>query len=118
MSELHGKDRRSGEGREEEETVAVHRADSWTEAVVLRGLLESAGIDSPPLTRTDPYPFSNPPADFPGAEILVRESQVEEARTIIAEYLASAEGGEQAEEQDDEEQEHKPSSTTEEGGKA
>lgn len=79
------------ENREpQEETVAVHRADSWTEAVVIRGLLESAGIDSPPLTRTDPYPFSNPPADFPGAEILVRESQVEDARRIIAEYLAAA----------------------------
>ena len=103
MSERRGKHGRSGEGRVEEETVAVHRADSWTEAVVLRGLLESAGIDSPPLTRTDPYPFSNPPADFPGAEILVRESQAEEARAIIAEYLASAERGEQAEEPDEEE---------------
>ncbi len=102
MSERRGKDGRSGEGRVEEETVAVHRADSWTEAVVLRGLLESAGIDSPPLTRTDPYPFSNPPADFPGAEILVRESQAEEARAIIAEYLASAERGEQEEEPDEE----------------
>lgn len=79
-------------GREEERpqaTVVVHRADSWTEAVVLRGLLESAGIESPPLTRTDPYPFSHPPAEFPGAEILVRESQVEDARHIIADYLAA-----------------------------
>jgi hypothetical protein len=74
---------------EQEGTVAVHRADSWTEAVVIRGLLESAGIDSPSLTHTDPYPFSNPPADFPGAEILVRESQVEDARQIIREYLES-----------------------------
>lgn len=79
----------SKEGERQEETVAVHRADSWTEAIVIRGLLESAGIDSQPLTRTDPYPFRNPPADFPGAEILVRESQVEEARRIIADYLAS-----------------------------
>jgi hypothetical protein len=80
---------RAKEGERQEETVAVHRADSWTEAIVIRGLLESAGIDSQPLTRTDPYPFRNPPADFPGAEILVRESQVEEARRIIADYLAS-----------------------------
>jgi hypothetical protein len=77
------------ESERQEETVAVHRADSWAEAMVIRGLLESAGIDSPPLTRTDPYPLSNPPADFPGAEILVRESQVEEARRIIADYLSS-----------------------------
>lgn len=74
-----------------EETVVVHRAESWTEAVVIRGLLQSAGIDSPSLTHTDPYPFSNPPADFPGAEILVRESQAEEARSIIAEYLSHGE---------------------------
>jgi hypothetical protein len=74
------------ESERQEETVVVHRADSWTEAVVIRGLLESAGIPSPPLTRTDPYPFSNPPAEFPGAEVLVRESDVEEARRIIDEY--------------------------------
>jgi hypothetical protein len=80
---------RGSEGERQEETVVVHRADSSTEAMVIRGLLESAGIDSPPLTRTDPYPFSNPPADFPGAEILVRESQVEEARRIISDYLVS-----------------------------
>ncbi|HVB35563.1 MAG TPA: DUF2007 domain-containing protein [Patescibacteria group bacterium] len=76
---------------EREETVVAHRADSFTEAVVIRGLLESAGIASPPLTRTDPYPLSNPPAEFPGAEILVRESEVEDARRIIAEYLSAAE---------------------------
>ncbi len=84
MSESQGK-----ESERQEETVAVHRADSWTEAMVIRGLLESAGIDSPSLTHTDPYPLSNPPADFPGAEILVRESQVEDARRIIADYLSS-----------------------------
>lgn len=84
MRENRGKQREHREA-----TVAVHRADSWAEAVVLRGLLESAGIDSPPLTRTDPYPLSNPPAEFPGAEILVRESQVEDARRIIVDYLAS-----------------------------
>jgi hypothetical protein len=95
---------RSKEGERQEETVAVHRADSWTEAVVIRGLLESAGIDSQPLTRTDPYPFRNPPADFPGAEILVRESQVEEARRIIADYLASP-PAEQPEEDEENKQE-------------
>lgn len=81
------KSRKDNRGKAEE-TVAVHRAESWTEAVVIRGLLESAGIHSPSLTRTDPYPLSNPPAEFPGAEILVRESDAEEARHIIAEYLS------------------------------
>ena len=84
MGESHGR-----ESERQEETVVVHRADSWAEAMVIRGLLESAGIDSPPLTRTDPYPLSNPPADFPGAEVLVRESQVDEARRIIADYISS-----------------------------
>lgn len=95
---------REKEKEPQEETVAVHRADSWTEAVVLRGLLESAGIHSQPLTRTDPYPFRNPPADFPGAEILVRESQVEEARRIISDYLASP-PAEQPEEDEENKQE-------------
>ena len=71
-----------------EETVVIHQAGSWTEALVIRGLLESAGIDSPPLTRTDPFPLGEPPADIPGVEILARASQAEEARGIIAEYLA------------------------------
>lgn len=96
---------REKEKERREETVAVHRADSWTEAVVLRGLLESAGIDSQPLTRTDPYPFRNPPADFPGAEILVRESQVEEARRIIAEYLAAPPAEQPEENQENKEEE-------------
>ena len=92
-----------GSGSEpKEETVVVHRAESFTEAMVLRGLLESAGIDSPPLTRTDPYPLSNPPADFPGAEVLARESQAEDARRIIAEYLAAAETAEPENEQESE----------------
>jgi len=82
---------KAGNRERHEETVMVHRADSFTEAVVIRGLLESAGIGSPPLTRTDPYPLRNPPAEFPGAEILVRESEAEEARRIIAEYLSEAE---------------------------
>lgn len=82
----------SAPGRQEE-TVVIHRAESWTEAMVIRGLLESAGIVSPPLTRTDPFPMSEPRADFPGVEILVRESQAEEARKIIAEYRAA--GGDQ-----------------------
>jgi hypothetical protein len=79
-----------------EQTVVVHRAGSWTEAVVIRGLLESAGIASPALTRTDPFPLGEPPADFPGVEILVRESEAEEGRRIIEEYLEEQEEAEEA----------------------
>jgi len=71
--------------------VVVHQAGSWTEAVVIRGLLESAGIASPPLTATDPFPMREPPKGMHGVEILVLESQAEEARRIIVDYLASAE---------------------------
>jgi Putative prokaryotic signal transducing protein len=74
------------EGRGEQ-TVVVHRAESWTEAVVIRGLLESAGIASPSFAPTDPFPAGILPPDFPGIEILVRESQAEDARRIIEEYL-------------------------------
>lgn len=73
-----------------EATVVVHRAHSLSEAVVLRALLESAGIPSPALAGNDPYPLRRPPADFPGVEILVPESYAEEARDILEEYLSDA----------------------------
>jgi hypothetical protein len=69
--------------------VVVHQAGSWTEAVVIRGLLRSGGIDSPPSTSTDPFPMRKPPKGTHGVEILVLQSQAEEARQIIADYLRS-----------------------------
>jgi hypothetical protein len=77
-----------------EAVVVVHQAGSWTEAEVIRGLLRSAGIDSPRLTSTDPFPMREPPKGFHGAEILAFESQADEARRIIADYLADAQGTE------------------------
>ncbi len=77
-----------GEAPTPERVIVVHEAGSWTEAVVLRGLLESAGIESPPPTRTDPFPMREPPKGVHGVEILVPESQADDARRIIAEYLA------------------------------
>ena len=74
-----------------ERTVVVHQAGTWTEAVVIRGLLESAGIASPASTSTDPFPMREPPKGTHGVEIIVLESQAEDARRIIADYLASAE---------------------------
>ncbi len=73
-----------------ERIVVVHQAGSWTEAVVIRGLLRSYGIESPASTSTDPFPMRKPPKGTHGVEILVLESQADEARRIIAEYLASA----------------------------
>ena len=71
-----------------ERIVVIHYAGSWTEALVLRSLLESAGITSPASTTTDPFPLSEPPKGIHGLEIQVLESQAEEARGILAEYLA------------------------------
>lgn len=73
-----------------ENVVVVHYAGTWTEAMVIRGLLESAGIASPASTFTDPYPLRESPKGTHGAEIQVLASQAEEARKIIADYLAHA----------------------------
>ncbi|HEX2711783.1 MAG TPA: hypothetical protein VHM88_06110 [Candidatus Acidoferrales bacterium] len=71
-----------------EPVVIVHQAGTWTEALVIRGLLESAGINSPASTFTDPFPLREPPKGTHGVEILVLSSQADEARRIIADYLA------------------------------
>ena len=71
-----------------EPVVVVHQAGTWTEAMVIRSLLESAGIESPPFTSTDPFPMREPPAGIHGVEILVRASQAGDACHIIADYLA------------------------------
>lgn len=71
-----------------EPVVIVHQAGTWTEALVIRGLLGSAGINSPPSTFTDPFPLREPPKGTHGVEILVLASQADEARRIIADYGA------------------------------
>ncbi len=73
-----------------ESVVVVHLAGTWTEAMVIRGLLESAGIESPASTSTDPFPMREPPKGIHGLEILVLSSQADEARSIIADYLGGA----------------------------
>jgi Putative prokaryotic signal transducing protein len=70
-----------------ERVVVVHTAGTIAEAMVIRGLLETAGIRSPGSVTTDPFPMREPPEGTHGTEILVLESQVEHARRIIAEYL-------------------------------
>ncbi len=72
------------EERKEEATVVVHVAGTATEAVVIRGLLESEGISSPAPTTMDPFPLRENPKGTHGVEIIVLESQAEQARKIIA----------------------------------
>ena len=69
-----------------EPVVVAYVAETSAEATVIRGLLESAGIASPSDTYTDPFPMQEPPAGFQGNEVLVLESQADEARRIIEDY--------------------------------
>ena len=73
----------------DQKIVLVHQAGSSTEAVVIRGLLESAGIQSPGSAGPDPFPMGTPPEGFRDTDILVLESKAEEAKRVIAEYLTS-----------------------------
>ena len=64
------------------------------EAMVIRGLLQSAGIVSPGSVSTDPFPLREPPEGTHGTEIVVLESHADEARRLIAEYLRDNKGTE------------------------
>ena len=74
----------------EERIVLVHQAGTSTEAVVIRGLLESAGIASPGSAGPDPFPMREPPEGFRDTDIVVLESQAEDARRVISEYQTSS----------------------------
>ena len=63
--------------------VVVFEATTTAEALVVRGLLQSAGIDSPDFDAADPFPMKEPPEGVHGAEVWVRESQAEDAARII-----------------------------------
>jgi hypothetical protein len=81
--------------RTNEALVSVHTARSWTEAVVVRGLLESAGIAATELGVGNPGPIPDLAPLLYGIEIHVLQSQANAARELIAEFLASAERGDQ-----------------------
>jgi len=70
--------------------VVAYQAGTASEAMVVRGLLESAGIHSPDFDAADPFPMNEPPEGVHGAEVWVRESQAGEARRIIAESAKNA----------------------------
>jgi hypothetical protein len=72
--------------------VIVHHAGTSTEAMVIRGLLESAGIQVPDFTPGEPFPMHTPPAGMTDGDISVLSSQAEDAQRIIADYLNSSEG--------------------------
>lgn len=78
-----------------EKLVRIFDTEQETEAMVVRGLLESAGIDCQ-LGDSENSPDVLP---LGGIGLLVREEDAEQARQIIAEYQRSP-AQEQAEEAD------------------
>lgn len=76
----------------QERVVVAHTADTATEAMVIRGLLESAGIRSPGFDSAEPFPLNEPPEGTHGSEIYVLESQAKEAQRLIAEYAKANKG--------------------------
>jgi len=70
-----------------ERVVNVHTAGTTSEAMVIRGLLESEGISSPGSVSHDPFPLRETPEGTHGVEVYVLESRAEEARKIIAQHL-------------------------------
>ncbi len=76
----------------QEKTVVIHTAGSATEAMVIRGLLQSAGIESPGSVTSDPFPMGEAGDAFHDSDVIVLASQADEARRVIADYLQSNEG--------------------------
>jgi hypothetical protein len=64
--------------------VVVFEAEDASEAIVLRCLLESAGLESPQPSFTDPFPGAFSSIFTRDTSILARASQAEEARQLIA----------------------------------
>ncbi len=75
---------------EEEPFIIVYEAETPEEAIILRGLLQSAGIESPGTTFSDPFPLPTHSEITRGTEVLVRASQVEAARKILDSYGETA----------------------------
>jgi len=78
------------ESSEKERVVVVHTAGTTTEAMVIRGLLESEGISSPGSVSHDPFPLRETPEGTHGVEVYALESRAGEAKKIIAEHLRTA----------------------------
>jgi hypothetical protein len=82
--------------RSRERVVVAHTAGTVTEAMVIRGLLESAGIDSSIPASTYPLSLDERRVGMYGTDICVLESQADEARRVIAEYLKGNAGADSA----------------------
>jgi len=63
--------------------IVVFEAEDASEAMVLRSLLESSGIESPQPSFTDPFPGAFNPIFARDTSILARASRADEARELI-----------------------------------
>ncbi len=68
--------------------VVVHKSGSAMEAMVIRGLLQSAGLSTLDALEGDELLLRETVGD---TDIVVYQSEAEDARRIIADYLASGE---------------------------
>lgn len=66
-----------------ERLVKVYDAPTNSEAMVVRGLLQSAGFHAPDFDALDPFPMHDPPEGWHSSEVWVPESQANEARQIL-----------------------------------
>jgi hypothetical protein len=67
--------------------VLVHTAGTLAEAMVIRTVLQSEGIESPGSVTTDPFPLREVPEGSHGVEIYAPASQAREAEQAIQAHL-------------------------------
>lgn len=70
----------------------VHTANSIGEAMIIRSLLESEEIRSPVSASNNIF-AENEPAGGRGVAVYAFESQADEARKLIEEYLQAGQSG-------------------------
>jgi hypothetical protein len=74
----------------------AYTAATASEAMVVRGLLESAGLYTPNFGAAEPFPLNEPSELTHSTAVYVAEMQLDEARKIIEDYLKSNSGNESA----------------------
>jgi hypothetical protein len=67
--------------------VLVHTAGTLAEAMVIRSVLQSEGIQSPGSVTSDPFPLRDVPEGTHGVEIYAPASQAREAQRAIEDHL-------------------------------
>ena len=80
------------ERRPKEAMALAYTTATATEAMVVRGLLESAGIYAPNPDSAEPFPFNEPSELTRATDIYVPKSRANEARKIIEDYIKANAG--------------------------